>query len=172
MATVSLRRVVKRFGDAEVVHGVDLDIADTEFLVLVGPSGCGKSTLLRMVAGLEDVSSGEILIDGRTVNEVAPKDRDIAMVFQDYALYPHLNVYRNMSFALEVQGRPREAIRAQVERAAGILGIGALFPMVHRLGLAGAAINTFLTECIIVISMALYLLRQGFFSVGAKQESA
>ncbi|MGN6766357.1 MAG: ATP-binding cassette domain-containing protein, partial [Rhizobiaceae bacterium] len=96
MATVNLRQVVKRFGAVEVVHGIDLDIADTEFLVLVGPSGCGKSTLLRMVAGLEDVSSGEIRIDGRTVNEVQPKNRDIAMVFQDYALYPHLNVFRNM----------------------------------------------------------------------------
>ena len=91
---------------SQVVHGVDLEIADQEFLVLVGPSGCGKSTLLRMVAGLEDVSSGEIVIGGRVVNELAPKNRDIAMVFQDYALYPHLNVYRNMSFGLEVRGMP------------------------------------------------------------------
>ena len=127
MAPVNLRQIVKRFGDFEVVHGVDIDIADTEFLVLVGPSGCGKSTLLRMVAGLEDVTSGDILIDGDVVNEVAPKNRDIAMVFQDYALYPHLNVYRNMSFALEVQRKPKETIRAQVERAAGILDIAHLF---------------------------------------------
>ncbi|MCC2688590.1 MAG: sn-glycerol 3-phosphate transport protein [Rhizobiaceae bacterium] len=126
MAEVSLRRVVKRFGAAEVVHGVDLDIADNEFLVLVGPSGCGKSTLLRMIAGLEDITAGEIAIGGVVVNELAPKNRDIAMVFQDYALYPHLNVYRNMSFALEVQGKPRETIRARVERAAAILDIAHL----------------------------------------------
>jgi multiple sugar transport system ATP-binding protein len=127
LATVNLRQVVKRFGALEVVHGIDLDIADTEFLVLVGPSGCGKSTLLRMIAGLEDVSSGAILIDGRTVNEVQPKSRDIAMVFQDYALYPHLSVFRNMSFALEVQGKPKDEVRARVERAATILDIAHLF---------------------------------------------
>lgn len=127
MAEVNLRQVVKRFGELEVVHGIDLDIPDTEFLVLVGPSGCGKSTLLRMVAGLEDVTSGEIVIDGAVVNELAPKNRNIAMVFQDYALYPHLNVYRNMSFALEVQGQPKETIRARVEHAAGILDIAHLF---------------------------------------------
>jgi multiple sugar transport system ATP-binding protein len=127
LATVNLRQVVKRFGALEVVHGVDLDIADTEFLVLVGPSGCGKSTLLRMIAGLEDVSSGEILIDGRTVNEVQPKSRDIAMVFQDYALYPHLTVFRNMSFALEVQRKPKDEVQARVKRAADILDIAHLF---------------------------------------------
>jgi multiple sugar transport system ATP-binding protein len=127
LAEVNLRRVVKSFGELEVVHGIDLDIADAEFLVLVGPSGCGKSTLLRMVAGLEDVTSGEIVIDGAVVNELAPKNRNIAMVFQDYALYPHLNVYRNMSFALEVQGKPKEIIRERVEHAAGILDIAHLF---------------------------------------------
>jgi multiple sugar transport system ATP-binding protein len=118
--------VVKRFGDVQVVHGVDLDIADNEFLVLVGPSGCGKSTLLRMIAGLEDVTSGEIAIGDRVVNELAPKDRDIAMVFQDYALYPHLNVFRNMSFGLEMRKVPREEIRERVERAARILDLSAL----------------------------------------------
>jgi multiple sugar transport system ATP-binding protein len=127
LAEVSLRQVVKRFGDVGVVHGIDIDIADTEFLVLVGPSGCGKSTLLRMIAGLEDVTSGEIVIDGKVINELAPKNRDIAMVFQDYALYPHLNVYRNMSFALEVQGQSKDMIRQRVERAAGILDIAHLF---------------------------------------------
>jgi len=129
LAEVSLRHVVKRFGDVQVVHGVDLEIADREFLVLVGPSGCGKSTLLRMVAGLEDVSSGEIAIGGRVVNELAPKNRDIAMVFQDYALYPHLNVYRNMSFGLEVRGMPKPEIRERVERAAAILD---LTPLLER----------------------------------------
>jgi len=123
LAEVSLRRVQKRFGDVEVVHGIDLDIGDTEFLVLVGPSGCGKSTLLRMVAGLESVTSGEIEIGGKVVNELAPKDRDIAMVFQDYALYPHLNVARNLSFALEVRGMAKEEIAPRVARAAKILDI-------------------------------------------------
>ena len=126
MAEVSLRQVVKRFGTVEVVHGIDLEIADREFVVLVGPSGCGKSTLLRMIAGLEDVTDGEIAIDGKVVNELAPKDRDIAMVFQDYALYPHLDVYRNMSFALEVRGMKKDEIRPRVERAAKILDIGHL----------------------------------------------
>jgi multiple sugar transport system ATP-binding protein len=126
LAEVSLRHVVKRFGDAEVVHGVDLDIADNEFLVLVGPSGCGKSTLLRMIAGLEDVTSGEIAIGGQVVNELAPKNRDIAMVFQDYALYPHLNVFRNMSFGLEMRKLRREEIRERVERAAHILDLSEL----------------------------------------------
>jgi multiple sugar transport system ATP-binding protein len=126
VAEVHLRHVVKRFGEVEVVHGIDLEIADQEFLVLVGPSGCGKSTLLRMIAGLEDITSGEVVIDGKVVNELAPKDRDIAMVFQDYALYPHLNVYRNMSFSLEVRGKPKEMIRSRVERAASILDIGHL----------------------------------------------
>ncbi|MBA2771001.1 MAG: sn-glycerol-3-phosphate ABC transporter ATP-binding protein UgpC [Sphingomonas sp.] len=127
MAEVSLRRIVKRFGTVEVVHGVDLEIADNEFLVLVGPSGCGKSTLLRIVAGLEDATSGEIAIGGRVVTELAPKDRDIAMVFQDYALYPHLDVYRNMAFALEVRGMPKAEIRTRVEHAARILDIKHLF---------------------------------------------
>jgi ABC-type sugar transport system ATPase subunit len=127
LATVDLKHVVKRFGVVEVLDGIDIEISDREFLVLVGPSGCGKSTLLRMVAGLEDVSEGEIRIDGKVVNEVEPKNRDIAMVFQDYALYPHLNVYRNMSFALEVQRRPKAEIAAQVTRAAAILGLEQLF---------------------------------------------
>ncbi|MBZ8134958.1 ABC transporter ATP-binding protein [Afifella sp. IM 167] len=126
MAEVSLRRVTKRFGEVEVVHGIDLDVPDHEFLVLVGPSGCGKSTLLRMIAGLEDVSSGEIVIGGQVVNELAPKNRDIAMVFQDYALYPHLNVYRNMSFGLEMRRMPKDEIRQRVERAAGILDLAPL----------------------------------------------
>lgn len=126
MAEVILRNVVKRFGAVEVVHGVDLEIADREFVVLVGPSGCGKSTLLRMIAGLESVSGGEIVIGGNVVNELAPKDRDIAMVFQDYALYPHLDVSRNLAFALEVRGMSKAEIRPRVEHAAKILDIGHL----------------------------------------------
>ena len=98
MASVKLRAVRKKFGKLEVVHGVDLEIEDKEFVVLVGPSGCGKSTILRMVAGLESVTGGEVHIGGRMVNDIAPKERDAAMVFQNYALYPHMNVFKNMSF--------------------------------------------------------------------------
>ena len=123
MAGVSLRKIVKRFGDNEVVHGIDLEIEHNEFIVLVGPSGCGKSTILRMIAGLEDITAGEIAIDGRVINELAPKDRDIAMVFQDYALYPHLNVFRNMSFGLEVKKMPGAEIKKRVLAAAKILNI-------------------------------------------------
>jgi multiple sugar transport system ATP-binding protein len=126
MAQVILEDVVKRFGKSEVVHGVNLTIADTEFLVLVGPSGCGKSTLLRMVAGLEEISSGRILIDGKVVNGVAPKDRGCAMVFQNYALYPHMNVYKNMSFGLTIKGFSKTEIEQRVQEAATILGIGEL----------------------------------------------
>ena len=99
VAGLSLRSVKKSFGEVEVVHGVDLEIADREFVVFVGPSGCGKSTLLRMIAGLEDITAGEITIDGRVVNELDPKDRDIAMVFQDYPLYPHMTVFENAMFS-------------------------------------------------------------------------
>jgi len=123
MAGVSLARVVKRFGDNEVVCGIDLDIEHNEFVVLVGPSGCGKSTILRMIAGLEDITKGEISIGDRVINELAPKDRDIAMVFQDYALYPHLNVFRNMSFGLEMQKVPADEIKERVDSAARILNI-------------------------------------------------
>src|SRR5580700_1650554 len=99
MATVEFRKLVKCYGPLEVVHSIDLTIGDGEFIVLVGPSGCGKSTTLRMLAGLEEISGGEILIDARAVNEIEPRDRDIAMVFQDYALYPHMTVYENMAFS-------------------------------------------------------------------------
>ena len=98
MTELRFRNVIKRYGKVEVVHGIDLDVADKEFLVLVGPSGCGKSTLLRMIAGLEEISDGTIEMDGKVINDVAPKDRGLAMVFQNYALYPHMNVYENMAF--------------------------------------------------------------------------
>ena len=126
MATVSLRRLRKAFGTVEVVHGVDLDIAEGEFIVLVGPSGCGKSTILRMVAGLEDASGGDILIDGEVVNERDPKDRDIAMVFQDYALYPHMNVAENMGFSLAYRGVKKPEIARRVSEAAAVLDIAHL----------------------------------------------
>jgi sn-glycerol 3-phosphate transport system ATP-binding protein len=121
MATVTLKAVRKAYGPLEVIHGVSAEIADGEFVVIVGPSGCGKSTLLRMVAGLERITSGEIAIGGRVVNELEPKDRDIAMVFQNYALYPHMSVYENMSYGLRIKGFSREDIETRVRRAAGIL---------------------------------------------------
>jgi len=123
MAQVSLRKVVKRFDDTEAVRGIDLDIADKEFVVLVGPSGCGKSTTLRMIAGLEEISDGEIAVDGEVVNDVPPKDRDMAMVFQNYALYPHMTVYENMSFGLRLKRYPKDEIARRVQEAARILDI-------------------------------------------------
>ena len=125
MAEVSLRDVRKSYGTAEVIHGVSCDIADGELVVVVGPSGCGKSTLLRMVAGLEEVTSGEIAIGGRVVNAVDAKDRDIAMVFQNYALYPHMTVRENMAYGLKIRGLPREEIASRVARAASTLQLGA-----------------------------------------------
>ena len=128
MASVTLRSVKKTYhgekgADVTVVHGFDLEIRDREFVVFVGPSGCGKSTTLRMIAGLEEISGGDILIGERRVNDVAPKDRDIAMVFQNYALYPHMSVYDNMAFALKLRKIPKNEIRHRVEEAAKILGI-------------------------------------------------
>src|SRR6267378_3601592 len=123
MASVTLSAVRKSFGSTEVVHGVDIGVEDGEFCVLVGPSGCGKSTLLRMVAGLEEISGGRIAIGDRVVNGVAPKERDIAMVFQNYALYPHMNVNDNMAFSLKLAGESREHTRLRVEEAAVILGL-------------------------------------------------
>ncbi|TFV35650.1 sn-glycerol-3-phosphate ABC transporter ATP-binding protein UgpC [Bradyrhizobium frederickii] len=123
MAEVALRKVVKRYDDVEAVRGIDLDIADHEFIVLVGPSGCGKSTTLRMIAGLEDISDGDIMIGGDIVNDVPPKDRDIAMVFQNYALYPHMTVAENMSFGLRLKHYPKAEIKARVTEAARLLDI-------------------------------------------------
>ena len=126
MASVTYDHVTKRFGDVIAVNDVNIQIQDKEFLVLVGPSGCGKSTALRLLAGLEDISDGRILIGDQVVNDVAPKDRDIAMVFQSYALYPHMSVYDNMAFGLKLRKTPREDIKRRVEQAADILGIGNL----------------------------------------------
>src|SRR5258708_12874618 len=121
MARVHLRDVRKTYTDLQVIHGVSMEIADGEFVVLVGPSGCGKSTLLRMVAGLETISSGEIVIGERVVNQLEPKDRDIAMVFQNYALYPHMTVYENMSYGLRIKDFSKAEIDKRVQRAAEIL---------------------------------------------------
>ncbi len=121
MAELAFREVRKSYGDQQVIHGVSAEIGDGEFVVIVGPSGCGKSTLLRMVAGLEPITSGEIAIGGRIVNALEPKDRDIAMVFQNYALYPHMSVFENMSYGLRIRGLPRADIEARVTKAAEIL---------------------------------------------------
>src|SRR5919199_6773777 len=125
MAALSVRDVRKTYRDQEVIHGVTLEVRDGEFVVIVGPSGCGKSTLLRMVAGLEVITAGEIRIGERVVNRLEPKDRDIAMVFQNYALYPHMSVYENMSYGLRIRGFPATDIQARLERAAQILELGA-----------------------------------------------
>ncbi|GJJ00896.1 sugar ABC transporter ATP-binding protein [Duganella rhizosphaerae] len=126
MASVSLKQIVKRYDQTPVVHGVDLDIADGEFMVFVGPSGCGKSTLLRMIAGLEDISGGTLHIGGALANDIAPAQRKLAMVFQSYALYPHMTVYENMAFALKLAGRKPAEVAAAVQRAAAILQIAPL----------------------------------------------
>ncbi len=129
MASVTCTNVRKAFGSVQVLHGLSIDISDGEFVVLVGPSGCGKSTLLRMIAGLENVTGGEIRIGERVVNHLPPKARDVAMVFQNYALYPHMTVAANMAFSLKLRGAPRTEIDSSVKRAADILG---LTPLLHR----------------------------------------
>jgi len=126
MAGVTLRNLTKTFKNVVAVNNVSLEIEDKEFLVLVGPSGCGKTTCLRMVAGLEEATSGEILIGDRLVNDVSPKDRDIAMVFQNYALYPHMSVFDNMAFGLKLRKFPREEIKRRVQEAGQLLGLGDL----------------------------------------------
>ncbi|MFK0208430.1 ABC transporter ATP-binding protein [Agrobacterium sp. NPDC090283] len=126
MAELSLNNVVKRYGALEVIHGANLEVKDGEFVVFVGPSGCGKSTLLRMIAGLEDISGGDIVIGGRTVSDADPADRGIAMVFQSYALYPHMTVAENLSFGLRMNGNPKADTQKRVNRAAEILQINEL----------------------------------------------
>ena len=126
MARVQFDHVYKRFNKVEIVHDINLDIKDKEFLVLVGPSGCGKSTCLRMIAGLEELSEGTISINDRIVNNVAPKDRDIAMVFQNYALYPHMSVFDNMAFSLKLRHVPKDQIKKRVEEAGELLNLDQL----------------------------------------------
>ena len=132
MASVEIRGARKSFGTVEVLHGVDIDIPNESFVVLVGPSGCGKSTLLRMIAGLEEITAGEIAIDGRVVNQVPPKERDIAMVFQNYALYPHMKFYDNMAFSLKLAKVANSEIDSRVREAAEILNLGELLDRYPR----------------------------------------
>lgn len=123
MSGVNLNGIVKRYGAVQVVHGIDLDVAEKEFVVLVGPSGCGKSTTLRMIAGLEEITAGDLTIDGRRVNRMAPKDRDVAMVFQNYALYPHLSVAENMAFGLRIRKMPKDQIKTTIADVGEVLGL-------------------------------------------------
>jgi sn-glycerol 3-phosphate transport system ATP-binding protein len=136
MAQVHLKNITKTYGggakSVQVIHGISMDIADGEFIVMVGPSGCGKSTLLRMVAGLEEITGGDIVIGDRVVNELEPKDRDIAMVFQNYALYPHMSVYENMAYGLKIRRFSKDDIEARVQKAAKILELGALLQRTPR----------------------------------------
>jgi multiple sugar transport system ATP-binding protein len=149
MASVDIGSVKKRFGDVEVLHGVDITIADGSFTVLVGPSGCGKSTLLRMIAGLENISSGEIRIGGTVVNHMPPKERDIAMVFQNYALYPHMTVRDNMAFSLMLAKTPKEQVDARVKQAASILGLDVLLDRFPRQLSGGQRQRVAMGRCIV-----------------------
>ena len=149
MASVHIRSVKKRFGEVEVLHGVSIDIPDGSFTVLVGPSGCGKSTLLRMVAGLENISGGEIEIGGRVVNQVPPKERDIAMVFQNYALYPHMTVRDNMAFSLLLAKKSKAFIDERVNKAAGILGLAPLLDRFPRQLSGGQRQRVAMGRCIV-----------------------
>jgi multiple sugar transport system ATP-binding protein len=149
MASVHIRSVKKRFGEVEVLHGVSIDIPDGSFTVLVGPSGCGKSTLLRMVAGLENISGGEVEIGGRVVNLVPPKERDIAMVFQNYALYPHMTVRDNMAFSLLLAKKSKAFIDERVGKAAGILGLAPLLDRFPRQLSGGQRQRVAMGRCIV-----------------------
>ena len=149
MASVQIRQVEKFFGAAHIIRGVDIDIQDGHFTVLVGPSGCGKSTLLRMIAGLEEISKGEILIGGRVVNNMLPKERDIAMVFQNYALYPHMTVRDNMAFSLMLAKQPRAVADERVRKAAGILGLESLLDRYPRQLSGGQRQRVAMGRCIV-----------------------
>jgi multiple sugar transport system ATP-binding protein len=149
MASVQIRNAQKYFGGTHVIRGVDIDIADGEFAVLVGPSGCGKSTLLRMIAGLEEISGGEIQIGGKVVNDMQPKERDIAMVFQNYALYPHMTVRDNMAFSMLLAKRSRAEIDERVKKAAGILGLTELLGRFPRQLSGGQRQRVAMGRCIV-----------------------
>ncbi|MFL6694998.1 MAG: ABC transporter ATP-binding protein [Ramlibacter sp.] len=149
MASVQIRQVEKFFGTSHIIRGVDIDIQDGQFTVLVGPSGCGKSTLLRMIAGLEEISKGEVLIGGRVVNGMLPKERDIAMVFQNYALYPHMTVRDNMAFSLTLAKQPKALADERVRKAAGILGLEPLLDRYPRQLSGGQRQRVAMGRCIV-----------------------
>ena len=167
MASVTYRNVTKRFGDVEAVSDLSIEIPDGEFLVFVGPSGCGKSTSLRMLAGLEEISEGEILIGDRVVNNVAPKDRDIAMVFQSYALYPHMTVYDNMAFGLRLRRTPKQVIDERVRETAASLGIEQLLDRRPR-QLSGGQRQRVAVGRAIVREPAVFLLDEPLSNLDAK----
>ena len=168
MSKLTLRNVVKSYGSQfQVVHGIDLDVADEEFVVLVGPSGCGKSTTLRMIAGLESVTGGEIRIGEEVVNDLPARQRDIAMVFQNYALYPHLTVFENMAFGLRLRNRPEGEIRASVAEAARILGLEALLER-HPRALSGGQRQRVAMGRAIVRQPRLFLFDEPLSNLDAK----
>jgi sn-glycerol 3-phosphate transport system ATP-binding protein len=167
MARVELRNVSKSYGTNAVIHDVDVDVADGEFIVIVGPSGCGKSTLLRMVAGLEEITAGEIVIGERVVNTLEPKDRDIAMVFQNYALYPHMSVFDNMAYGLKIRGLAKHDIAARVNRAAEILELGPLLPRKPR-ALSGGQRQRVAMGRAIVREPAVFLFDEPLSNLDAK----
>jgi len=167
MAGVTYKSVTKRFGDVVAVNKLDIDVEDKEFLVLVGPSGCGKTTALRLLAGLEEITEGEILIGDRVVNDVPPKDRDIAMVFQSYALYPHMTVYDNMAFGLKLRKTPKEEIKRRVGDAAEILGIEQLLERKPR-QLSGGQRQRVAVGRAIVREPSVFLLDEPLSNLDAK----
>ncbi len=167
MASVRYQHVFKRFGDVSVIKDFTLDVADREFMVFVGPSGCGKSTNLRMLAGLEDVSEGEILIGDRVVNDVPPKDRDIAMVFQSYALYPHMSVYDNMAFGLKLRKMPKAEIDRRVKESAEILGLTNLLDRKPK-ALSGGQRQRVAVGRAIVREPAVFLMDEPLSNLDAK----
>jgi len=167
MASVTFRNVFKRFGDVSVIKDFNLEIEDKEFVVFVGPSGCGKSTNLRMLAGLEEISEGEILIGDRVVNDVPPKDRDIAMVFQSYALYPHMSVYDNMAFGLKLRKTPKEEIDRRVKEAADILGLSNLLDRKPK-ALSGGQRQRVAVGRAIVREPAVFLMDEPLSNLDAK----
>ena len=167
MASVTYQHVYKRFGDVEVIKDLNLDIEDKEFVVFVGPSGCGKSTCLRMLAGLEEISEGEIMIGDRVVNDVPPKDRDIAMVFQSYALYPHMTVYDNMAFGLKLRKTPKAEIDRRVKEAADILGLTVLLDRKPK-ALSGGQRQRVAVGRAIVREPAVFLMDEPLSNLDAK----
>src|SRR6202161_2570526 len=167
MAEVALRNVVKRYDDVEAVRSISLDIPDNEFVVLVGPSGCGKSTTLRMIAGLEEITAGDIYIGGEVVNDLPPKDRDIAMVFQNYALYPHMSVFENMSFGLKLRKFPKDEIKRRVEKRPRTLDITKLLDRKPK-ALSGGQRQRVAMGRAIVRNPKVFLFDEPLSNLGAK----